>query len=175
MASQTSLTGVAGEHYVLCELLRRGYIAALEPTGVPTADILVTDKERSRLREIQVKTRQSVKGDGSWTMDKKCEKIKRERLFYCFVDFGDSKVRPLVYVMPSAVVATAIAAAHKTWLDKPGKNGRHKDHRMRRLLPDFEKTLHVADDRYRAGWLDRYRDAWNLLKLDAPKHPIAKE
>jgi len=30
MPSKTSLTGVAGEHYVLSELLRRGYIAALE-------------------------------------------------------------------------------------------------------------------------------------------------
>ena len=29
----TSLTGVAGEHYVLFELLRKGYIAALAPTG----------------------------------------------------------------------------------------------------------------------------------------------
>ena len=38
----TSLTGVAGEHYVLFELLRKGYIAALAPTGVPDADIVVT-------------------------------------------------------------------------------------------------------------------------------------
>jgi hypothetical protein len=36
------LTGVAGEHYVLFELLRKGYIAALAPTGVPDADIVVT-------------------------------------------------------------------------------------------------------------------------------------
>ena len=35
MASQTNLIGVAGEHYVLYELLRQGYIAALAPTGVP--------------------------------------------------------------------------------------------------------------------------------------------
>lgn len=38
----TSLTGVGGEHYVLFELLRKGYIAALAPTGVPDADIVVT-------------------------------------------------------------------------------------------------------------------------------------
>jgi hypothetical protein len=49
MPSQTSLTGVAGEHYILYALLREGYIAALAPTGVPNADILVTDMEGSRV------------------------------------------------------------------------------------------------------------------------------
>jgi hypothetical protein len=42
MPSQSTLLGAAGEHYVLCQLLRRGYIAALAPIGVPNADILVT-------------------------------------------------------------------------------------------------------------------------------------
>lgn len=35
MASETSLLGAAGEHYIMCELLRRGYIAALAPQGIP--------------------------------------------------------------------------------------------------------------------------------------------
>jgi len=80
--------------------------------------------------------------------------------------------------MPSADVATAIAAAHQKWLATPGKKGRpHKDHPMRRLLPDYAKTLHAADYPDGAGWLDRYRDAWQLLKLDPtdPEHPIAEE
>jgi hypothetical protein len=179
MASQTSLTGVAGEHYVLYELLRRGYIAALAPTGVPNADIVVTDIEGSRLCSIQVKTRRGVGADGGWHMHIKHEKIRGERLFYCFVDFQSSnELRPLVYVMPSADVATAIAAAHQKWLATPGKKGRpHKDHPMRRLLPDYAKTLHAADYPDGAGWLDRYRDAWQLLKLDPtdPEHPIAEE
>jgi hypothetical protein len=36
-------TGVAGEHYVMYRLLRRGLIAAVAPTGVPNADIIVRD------------------------------------------------------------------------------------------------------------------------------------
>ena len=43
MPSQASLLGAAGEHYVLSQLLRRGYIAALAPQGVPNADIVITD------------------------------------------------------------------------------------------------------------------------------------
>ena len=179
MASQTSLTGVAGEHYVLYELLRRGYIAALAPTGVPNADIVVTDIEGSRLCSIQVKTRRGVGADGGWHMSIKHEKIRGQRLFYCFVDFqASNEVRPLVYVMPSADVATSIASAYQKWLATPGKNGQpHKDGPMRRLLPDYAKTLHAPDYPDGAGWLDRYRDAWHLLKLDPidPEQPIAKE
>ena len=43
MVSATTLTGAAGEHFVMSELLRRGFIAALAPAGVPNCDIVVTD------------------------------------------------------------------------------------------------------------------------------------
>lgn len=49
MASSSSLLGAAGEYYVMAELLRRGYIAALAPQGVPNADVVVTDVEGARL------------------------------------------------------------------------------------------------------------------------------
>ena len=42
MPSNSTLLGAAGEHYVLSQLLRRGYIAALAPIGLPNADIVVT-------------------------------------------------------------------------------------------------------------------------------------
>mgnify|MGYP001595571132 CR=1 FL=1 len=168
MPSKPNLFGVAGEHYVLSELLRRGYIAALAPTGVPNTDIVVTDIEGSRLCAIQIKTRRGVGADGGWHMKDKHEKIRGDRLFYCFVDFLESNdVRPIVYVMPSAVVADTISAAHRKWLNTPGKKGQpHKDGEMRRLLPDYVKTFGVKDNPYPVGWLAPYRDAWHLLKLD---------
>jgi hypothetical protein len=57
MPSQSTLLGAAGEHHVMAELLRRGYIAALAPQDVANADIVATDLEGSRLCSIQVKTR----------------------------------------------------------------------------------------------------------------------
>jgi hypothetical protein len=78
----TSLTGVAGEHYVLFELLRKGYIAALAPTGVPDADIVVTNRKGSRLCSIQVKTRRGIGHDKGWHMQEKHEKELGERYFY---------------------------------------------------------------------------------------------
>src|SRR5688572_15316827 len=45
MASATTLLGAAGEYHVMTELLRRGYIAALAPHAVPSADIIASDLE----------------------------------------------------------------------------------------------------------------------------------
>ena len=80
MPSKTSLTGVAGEHYVLSELLRQGYIAALAPMGVPNADIVVTDMDGSRLCSIQVKTRRGIRANGGWPV--KANVALGERYFF---------------------------------------------------------------------------------------------
>src|SRR5258707_963237 len=97
MPSQTSLLGAAGEHYVMSELLRRGYIAALAPQGVPKADIIVCDVEGTRLCSIQVKTRRERGRDGGWHMKDKHEKLRSDTLFYCFVDFGTGVNATVVY------------------------------------------------------------------------------
>ena len=152
---------------MLSELLRQGYIAALAPTGVPNADIVVTNMEGSRLCSIQVKTRRGIGADGGWHVNAKHEEPLGERHFYCFVDFQEpQKVRSLVYVMPAAVVAKVIAEAHRRWLGIPGNRGQpHKDGPMRRLLPDYVRTW-ATNNPYPAGWMERYRDAWQVLDLE---------
>jgi len=153
----------------MSELLRRGFVAALAPHGVPNADIVVTDIEGSRLCSIQVKTRRDLGSDGGWHMKAKHEDIRGERLFYCFVDFGKTpKDSPIVHVLPSVRVADALKASHSKWLATPGKKGQpHKDGSMRRLLPDYTNVFGIdGDTRYAKGWLDNYRDAWDLLQLE---------
>ncbi len=66
MVSTSSLTGAAGEHFVMSELLRRGMIAALAPAGVPNCDIVVTDDIGDRLCAVQVKTRIGKGSDRGW-------------------------------------------------------------------------------------------------------------
>jgi hypothetical protein len=168
MSSQSSLLGAAGEYHVMSELLRRGYIAALAPQGVPNADIVVTDVEGARLCSIQVKTRRDIGSDGGWHMKAKHEDIRSDRLFYCFVDFGKATdARPIVHVLPSARVAEVLFATHRKWLANPGKKGQpHKDGAMRRLLPDYTNIYGLTDNPYPAGWLDHYRDAWHVLHLE---------
>jgi hypothetical protein len=43
----------AGEHYLMSELLRRSYIAALAPQGVPDADIVVCNVDGRGLRRFR--------------------------------------------------------------------------------------------------------------------------
>lgn len=164
MVSKSSVLGAAGEHYVMCQLLRRGMIAALAPAGVPLADIVVTDDIGDRLCALQVKSRNDIGADGGWHMKAKHETIDGDALFYAFVDFGkDTTASPICYIVPSAVVADVMRRSHATWLAKPGKGGKpHKDHDMRRFLPDYDKMgLEIGCG---PGWLDQYRENWALLE-----------
>lgn len=174
MASQATLTGAAGEHYVMYELLRRNYIAALAPAGAPNADIIVSDVQGGRLCSIQVKTRTGVVGrhsNGGWHMKAKHATIIEDRLFYCFLDI---EREPQVYLIPSAVVAEVIKQSHIAWLQKPAKNGdAHNEHNMRWLLPDYKKSFPDGANPYPSGWLDRYKNAWH--SLDLRRVPLALE
>ena len=163
--SNTSLTGAAGEYFVMSQLLRRGYIAALAPAGVPNCDIVVTDKIGDRLCAIQVKTRANTGRDGGWHMGKKHETLVSPGLFYCFVDFAvDQKSYPFTYVVPAKDVAEALKASHLAWLTQPGRGGQaRKDTDMRRFLPDYS---HLELSGYSAGWLDPFLEAWEQLGAD---------
>ena len=143
MASQTKLLGAAGEYHVMAELLRRGYIAALVPAGVPNADIVVSDVKGARLCSIQVKSRRDLGSDGGWHMKDKHEKIRESRLFYCFVGFGKTHDdRPTVHIVLSSTVAEALYSSPKKWLSTPGKKGQQrKDGPMRRLLSDYARIF----------------------------------
>jgi len=163
MTSASSLLGAAGEHFVMCQLLRNGFIAALAPAGVPNCDIVVTDDIGDRLCAIQVKTRREIGSDGGWHMRKKHETIVGKRLFYTFLDFGTSPTEPpTCYVIPSQRVAEVLTLAHSTWLATPGKKGQQRqDGDLRRLLPDYDRMgISIGCG---PGWLEPYREAWNSL------------
>lgn len=167
MVSATSLTGAAGEHFVMSELLRRGLIAALAPAGVPNCDIVVTDDIGDRLCAVQVKTRRGRGSDRGWHMSKKHEALTSPSLFYCFVDFAmGTDAPPFTYVVPAPIVAATLAACHQAWLEKPGAKGQaHNDSDFRRFLPDYS---HLGMGMYKDGWLEDYREAWYLLQQQEP-------
>lgn len=166
MVSATSLTGAAGEHFVMSELLRRGMIAALAPAGVPNCDIVVTDDIGERLCAVQVKTRRGKGSDRGWHMSKKHEQLTSPSLFYCFVDLAmGASASPFTYVVPAPVVAATLTQCHQAWLAKPGAKGQaHNDSDFRRFLPDYS---HLGMGNYHDGWLEEYREAWILLQQQA--------
>ncbi len=167
--SQSTLLGAAGQHFVLCQLLRHGLIAALAPEGAPNTDIIVTDIKAKMQCAIQVKTRSGKGSDKGWHMREKHENISSKSYFYCFVDFGEES--PITYIIPSSVVAKKIKASHVIWLKLRGKRGRkHHETAMRRLLPDYTKTLKKATAEVTkiglgAGWMEQYRENWKILRL----------
>ena len=175
MVAASTVLGAAGEHYVMCQLLRRGLIAALAPAGVPNTDIVVTDDVGDRLCAVQVKTRQEKGTDGGWHMGAKHEKIFSDALFYAFVDFGKNASEfPNCFIVPSSVVASVIRRGHEKWLEAPGKSGQQrKDSDFRRFLPDYEKM--GIDIGCGTGWLEEYRENWDLIigSTNSSKPPLA--
>lgn len=164
MPTNATILGAAGEHYVMHCLLRKNFIAALAPTGVPNADIIVSDDLGSRLFAMQVKVRSGRGSDGGWHMKEKHEKLRSENLFYCFVDFGSGlQEAPKCWIVPSVVVAEVLQRSHACWLAQPGARGvARNDCEMRRFLPSYEKW-NVGPE-HCAGWLDKFADAWEQLE-----------
>lgn len=166
MSSHSTLTGAAGQHYVLSQLLRHNWVAALAPEGVPNVDIIVTNIKGSRQFAVQVKARSGKGSDKGWHMKAKHENLRSRTLFYCFVDFGDDP--PTTYIIPASVVAKRIADSHRIWLSKPSsKNKKHEDSPMRRLMPDYSKTIKGLSPKQMKqlglGWMEKYRENWGIL------------
>jgi hypothetical protein len=163
----STILGAAGEHFVMCQLLRRNMIAALAPTGVPNTDIVVTDNLGDRLCAIQVKVRRELGSDGGWHMGEKHETLVSPNLFYCFVNFGSSLVdQPKTWVIPSEIVAQSIRYMYGHWLATPGKNDRpHRDGNFRRFLPEYKP---LSD--YKMGWLNPYFENWRSLEAASKRN-----
>lgn len=159
-----STIGAAGEYYVMSQLLLRGMIAALAPKGVPNTDIIVTDRLGDQLCAVQVKTRTTSAGDNGWHMSAKHESIKSPNLYYAFV--GLETDPPGCWIVPSEVVAKAVTVSHQKWLSMPGRNGHvRKDTKLRRFR--FNYNNFGLQKKYPQGWLDQYKNAWDLLKIAA--------
>jgi hypothetical protein len=157
---EKALIGPAGEHYVLYRLYCEGMLASLAPPRTPTIDILVLDPNETVIATLQVKTTTVGVAHG-WPMNVKHETFVRPRCFYAFVDLKPET--PVVYIVPSKVVAEVVRQSHKAWLTAPGRRGQpHKDNPVRRLgsgyadLPGYEE-----------GWLEAYRERWDLLRDQA--------
>jgi len=165
-ARDSVLTGASGEHYVLYKLHRLGLLAAQAPPNAYAADILVFSPGMLVGSMVQVKTR-TVGRDQGWHMREKHQDLVRPRLFYALVDLEPDI--PVVYVVPSAVVADVLTRSHRTWLGTPGVHGQqHQNTPMRRLLAEFPFPVSGAAP----GWLDEYRERWEYLTADAVKQAV---
>ena len=158
---ETSITGAAGEHLVMSRLLMNGFVAGLAPTGVKRVDIVAHDGD-GRALDIQVKSRGGEAANGpasasiKWTMNKKHEEWFSDHLYYCFVDFAPEQ--PEVFVLPSRVVARALARSHELYVAVPTRSGkpRKSDGTFRFIRSEMRGQ--------EEGWLEQYRERWDILR-----------
>ena len=141
------LLGEAGEHLVLANLLRRGYVASQAPRAWKADDILVQGGPR-----LQVKA--TVGGvKYGWVVG---HVDADEDRFYALVDFKDGSA-PVCYVVPSQTVRRAAELNHGLWM---------------RTHPTSQSPILKVQDPFRQdvegfppGWLVEFREAWGSIPL----------
>lgn len=119
-----NLIGNAGEYYVMAELLKRGYVAALAPRNAPAFDILVTNGPRTA--KIRVKSKSEsfdkwqwvVKKDGSIFRD-----LEVEADFTVLVNLATDHRDLAYYVIPTKTLNDWLVRRFEEWLSAPGKRG----------------------------------------------------
>jgi hypothetical protein len=171
----TKHTGDVGEHWVLYRLIRAGYTAVLAPTNAKAVDILATDRDGKPI-SIQVKTKRGT-SKKSWRLTADAEGMTDPRLFYCLVDLGrDGNLEPPeVYIVPSSLIAHHTKMTHAEWLKgvRPDGHGR-RDNPIRVVVDPVSKS---ATEAVRAafpdGWLEPYKENWDILGTDTSIHPSA--
>ncbi len=103
---------------------------------------------------VQVKT---TTVSGRWVLGAKNELPEHvhPRLFYAFVALVPAS--PEVYIVPSTVVADFLAASHRAFLARGGKDNPVRSIRLR----------HGSEvPGYKHGWLEQYRDRWDYLQAE---------
>ncbi|HSH60080.1 MAG TPA: hypothetical protein VK988_10645 [Acidimicrobiales bacterium] len=142
---------------MLYQLYRHGLLASLAPSGTPVVDVLLLASDQSVVATVQVKTR-TYGADGGWHMSEKHERIVEPRCFYAFV-------KPRARV-PCHLRGPERGRRRRAWYRPPGLPGHARSRRTSaprshhaRILPSY--SFEVAG--YPPGWLDRYRDRWDLL------------
>ena len=100
-------TGIAGEFYVLAQLVQRGFVATLTMGNTKGIDILVSNSDLNKLFRVEVKTtdrkphKESLFGSDafySWTMSVKHEQTIDSKLFYCFVALRGTSTLPRFFL-----------------------------------------------------------------------------
>jgi hypothetical protein len=150
MARATGLTGAAGEYYVAAELSRRDWLATVTIKNAPGTDVLAQRRDGSRMVAIQTKTSWGT----SWQLGLKDERPpSRDNEWYVLVALRDEFDRPLFYVIPRNVLAALVYLEHKDWMLERG----HLHGPARGVRKENERRT------IRAGWIDGYREQWDLL------------
>jgi hypothetical protein len=144
-----------GERHVVAELRRRGIEYRLEPLRRRN-DIVV--KSGTGTLTVQVRVTSLGHRQG-WLLTNELEGFTDDSLIYAFVNTQPSE--PEIFFIPASILSDVLRTSHAAWLATPGRGGRqHVDNPMRMILMDYR----IPVQGYPPGWLDKYRERWDLLE-----------
>lgn len=129
-----ALIGIAGVHYVVSELSRRGLVAMATIRNTAGIDVLVTEPDGSAQAVLQVKTASRIKiqEEGrQWWWTSKPSGCLGPNAFYVFVRYDQDKEKFEGFLVSAADVANQIDG--KFW-------GLPKCHSAQKTLADHWKT-----------------------------------
>lgn len=161
MPSARGLIGAAGEYYVAAELSRRDWLATVTIKNAPGTDVLAQRLDRRRIVAIQTKT--ASRGSNFRLVQKDEAQGERDNEWYVLVGLRSEVERPSFFILPRHVLGALTYLQHRDWL--LNINLVHRPARPGHQRRDSEQR------NIRAGWIEQYRDRWDLLEepsWDAP-------
>lgn len=156
--------GNAGEFYVLAELTRRGWTAALTARNNHAFDILARRNEGSAA--IRVKSKTSGFELFQWNAKKNGDiflEMSEQKDFCVLVDIPEEEIGcPTYYVVPTPVIDKWLREDFHTWVTTPGARGQQRAEDNKRRLFYVDNRVDVLARGY-AIKLAPYKGAWHLL------------
>lgn len=163
-AIPSAFAGNAGEFFVLAELTRRGWTAALTARNNRSYDILA--RRGDEFAAIRVKTKTSAFTLFQWNAKPTGDiflEMTKEHDFCVLVDVPeDGKASPFYYVVPTPVIDGWLKDDFHAWVTTPGATGQQRAEDNKRRL------FYVDDETGKLGHgygqkLAQYKGAWELL------------
>jgi hypothetical protein len=159
----SAFAGNAGEFFVLAELTRRGWTAALTARNNRAYDILA--KRRDAFAAIRVKTKTSITTVFQWNAKANGQiflELSEQKDFSALVDVPENDSRPTYYIVPTTAIDRWLRDDFIAWVATPGAKGqkRAEDNKRRLFYVDGQQ------DALAHGYLMKlapFKDAWHLL------------
>ncbi len=152
---RTQQVARAGEHFVVAELNKRGAFAMSFAGNMPQIDLIACNCDQSRTVQIQVKTKSGWRAWQTSILHGKPTRAPEneldEKVYWVFVDLGDTYQAPRYWIAPDWWVRNDIYQTHQHYLESHGGK--------RAKTPD--STHHAIDEKR----LEQWKDRWDVLRI----------
>lgn len=125
--TSSGLIGNAGEFFVLAELSRRGWTAALTARNNQAWDILAT--RSNAFVRLRVKTKTTITDVFQWNTKKSGEiflELSTCNDFCVLVDIPLDESGPTYYIVPTTTIDNWLKTDFQIWVSTPGRSGTAK-------------------------------------------------